>query len=275
MTMPLVGVVLAAGTGTRLQPLTSDRPKALCPVANVALVDYALARVRSSTDEVVVNAWHHADQLVRHLEGHAPVAVELGDQPLGTAGGLAALRERLDGRAVLVHNADAWHSTDLSSFVRGWDGDRSRLLVTPASPGQRVDFLPNYRFTGVSLMPWHAVRSLPSEPSGLWEVSWRQAWEDGSLELVEDTGIHVDCSTPSSYLLANLVAARAWSVAGERAVVRGTLRRSVVWDGAEVLPGERLVEVVRSPTATVPAPLSVFDRALVRRARATCAEVQR
>ncbi|HLF41375.1 MAG TPA: sugar phosphate nucleotidyltransferase, partial [Acidimicrobiia bacterium] len=49
------GVVLAAGLGTRLRPLTDLRPKALCPVGNVALVDLALARLDGLCPDVAVN----------------------------------------------------------------------------------------------------------------------------------------------------------------------------------------------------------------------------
>ena len=59
----LAGVVLAAGPGTRLLPLTRLRPKALCPVANVALVDLALARARSATADVAANVHHHREML--------------------------------------------------------------------------------------------------------------------------------------------------------------------------------------------------------------------
>ena len=74
MTAPrrdLVAVVLAAGAGTRLRPLTDERPKAMCPVGNVALVDHALARVSAVTTVVAVNAHRSQPGLVTHVEGRA------------------------------------------------------------------------------------------------------------------------------------------------------------------------------------------------------------
>src|SRR5688500_13503964 len=100
----VAGVVLAAGAGTRLRPLTLFRPKALCPVNNVPLVDLAVGRVQAATPSVAVNVHHGRGQLERHLAGRVHLSVE-EEEPLGTAGALGRLREWIDGRPVLVHNA--------------------------------------------------------------------------------------------------------------------------------------------------------------------------
>src|SRR5262245_37547251 len=92
----LCAVVLAAGEGVRLRPLTADIPKALCPIGNVPLLDRAVAMVASlgfaGHQTVAVNAWSHASQIVAHVGGRAHVSVEHGPRPLGSAGGLGALR---------------------------------------------------------------------------------------------------------------------------------------------------------------------------------------
>lgn len=104
-------VVLAAGEGTRLRPLTERLPKALCPVGNVPLLDRALHRLAGlglvGTDRVAVNACYLGDQVVDHVGDRAHLSVEPGD-PLGTAGGVANLRDWIAGRGVLVGNADAY-----------------------------------------------------------------------------------------------------------------------------------------------------------------------
>jgi NDP-sugar pyrophosphorylase family protein len=68
----LVAVVLAAGGGTRLRPLTSLIPKALCPVNNVPLVDLAFRRVGEVTREIAVNIHHFRELMEEHLAGRAP-----------------------------------------------------------------------------------------------------------------------------------------------------------------------------------------------------------
>src|SRR5687767_13297205 len=101
----LAAIVLAAGFGTRLSPLTRVRPKALCPVGNVPLVDLAITRVSTVTSDVAVNVHAGRDLLLRHLAGRVHLSVE-EEHPLGAAGAIGHLRAWLDGRPVLVTNAD-------------------------------------------------------------------------------------------------------------------------------------------------------------------------
>lgn len=252
----LAGVVLAAGLGTRLRPLTEILPKALCPVANIPLVDIAVDHVRGSAAEVAVNVHHHRECMEAHLAGRGlHVSIE-EDEPLGTAGAIGHLREWIDGRPALVHNVDAWHGGDLASFLDGWDRDRIRLMVVPARPGM-IDFEQRWTFAGVSLLPWPDIAALPAQPAGLYESSWRRAEMEGRLELVPHLGPWFDTGTPSSYLAANLSASRGESVVAPDAVIGdgAEVVRSVVWGGARVEPGERLVESIRAPGGvTVDAP---------------------
>ena len=274
--MTLAGVALAAGTGTRLRPLTLARPKALCPVGGVPLLDLALDRlapvVGTGPDALAVNAHHHADQVVAHVGGRAHVSVE-APEALGTAGALGALRGWLDGRDVLLTNADAYLAAGLGAFADGWDGERCRLLCVPvAGTGLRADFTgpdgAGLRYVGACLLPRRLVVPLAAEPSGLYEVLWREEAAAGRLDLVTTSdvgadGTVLDCGTPAQYLAANLDAVRRAggsvvrptalvsgrvvdSVVGAGAVVEGDVERCVVWDGARVRAGERLVEVVRT-----------------------------
>ncbi len=243
MTSGLAGVVLGAGAGTRLRPLTLLRPKPLCPVANVPLVDLAIERVRTATDDVAVNVHHGRDQMEAHLSGRVHLSFE-DDEPLGTAGALGHLRGWLDGRAVLVVNGDAWCPGSLRELVDTWDGERVRLLLA------RDDTLKPTSRIAAALMPWASVALLAATPSGLYECSWRDAQLEGHLEVVRFDGAFVDCGTPAQYLEANLAASGGASVVGEGAVVLGTLDRCVVWDGATVAEGESLSRAIRADEAT-------------------------
>ena len=240
----LVGVVLAAGEGQRLRPLTELRPKALCPINNTPLLDLAVARVRRHVAEVAVNAHHLAHQVQAHLDGKGIMVSVETPAALGTAGALGALRHWIAGRDVLIHNADAWLTDPLDQLVQGWDGTRPRLLVGPAGAG-RADF-GDRRFVGVSLLPGSVAASLPASPLGLYEAVWRDAWKRGQLELIEVTGPAIDCGTVAEYLRANLSANGGASVIGAGCVVNGELRRSVIWDGCTVEEGECLTDAVRA-----------------------------
>lgn len=246
-----MGVVLAAGAGTRLRPLTDERPKALCPVGGRPLVDRALDRLAGHVDARAVNLHHHRDLIGAHLPDDVHRSVE---EPvaLGTAGALGRLRPWIDGRDVLVTNADAWlgERPDLDDFVAGHDGERIRLLCVEV--GAPADF-GTLRYCGVALMPWATVAALDPVPSGLYELSWAAAAEAGRLDLVVHRGSFIDCGRPADYLRANLEASGGSSVVGEGATVGpgAVLERSVVWDGAAVAGTERLRDAIRTRSRTV------------------------
>jgi NDP-sugar pyrophosphorylase family protein len=243
----IAGVVLAAGLGTRLRPLTNERPKALCPVGTVPLVDLAVDRVAGVTGSIAVNVHHHRAAMEEHLAAGAGggrnravhVSVEV-DRPLGTAGALAAMREWIAGRPVLVVNGDAWFDGSLDALVAGWDGAGVRVLVH----GEAA-FHERSRIAG-ALLPWSEVEGLSAEPSGLFEVCWRRAQAEGRLETVTTSHRFVDCGTPADYLAANLLASGGRSVVDPTAEVAGAVDRSVVWDGARVARGERLDRAIRT-----------------------------
>ncbi len=234
----LVGVVLAAGRGTRLRPLSRLRPKALCPVGNVPLIDLALDRVRPAVAEVAVNLHHGRRTLDAHLADDVHRSVE-ADHPLGTAGALGLLRPWIDGRGVLVVNADAWCPGSLASFADGWDGERIRLLLAGDD-----ELRPTSPVAG-ALMPWTDVVAIEPEPAGLYEVSWRAAQAAGRVEAVRHDGDFVDCGTPAQYLAANLQASGGSSVVEDGARVTGSIDQCVVWSDARVDDNESLYRAIR------------------------------
>jgi MurNAc alpha-1-phosphate uridylyltransferase len=195
VTERLAAVVLAAGRGTRLRPLTDTTPKPLLPVGSTTLLDAALERVGSvvpvAPETVAVNAHWLADQVVAHVAGRAHVSVE-EPAALGTAGAIGNLRDWLDGRDVLIANGDVWYDgpVDVAEFVASWDGVVPRLLVV--ADAVRADFDGLWRFAGLSLLPWSIARTLEPVPSGLYEVVWSRS----DIELVETDVMFIDCGTP-------------------------------------------------------------------------------
>lgn len=261
----MCAVVLAAGLGTRLRPLTQVRPKALCPVGNVPLLDRVLDLLAgiglAGPERVAVNASWLADQVIAHVAGRATVSVE-PDRPLGTTGGLVKLREWIDGRAVLVGNADAYLSgAGIDAILAGWDGATVRLLGTAAA-GDVDGTFSGAAFAGFSLLPWSRVASLDPAAGELVRSVWRPAEASGALDVVPYPGLFLDTGTLASYLAANrhaasraggnLIAASATvtgscreSVIGPEATVAGSLTGCVVWPGARVAAGEVLADAVR------------------------------
>ena len=256
----VVGVVLAAGRGSRMSPITDRVPKPLLTVNNDRLLDLALRRVSSVVGDIAVNAHHLADQIAEAalaFSGSVHVSFER-DKLLGTAGALRQLRHWIDGRPVLVANSDVWLSHSIDALLDGWDGNRPRLLVQDM--GRPADF-GRLRYLGVSTLPARTAAALKYSPDGLYASVWRRAFDDGQLEFVPVTGRSFDCGTPAEFLTANLVAGGGPSVVAPDAQVHGTLDRSVVLAGATVARDEHLVCAIRDRfgnTVTV-APAQVPD----------------
>jgi mannose-1-phosphate guanylyltransferase len=103
-------VLLAAGRGTRLKPLTDVLPKPVVPLLDLPLAAWVLNELAASCPPVIVNAAHLSATLIERLTATAsPDRVEFTveePEPYGTAGTLGALRDRL-GDPFIVHNADA------------------------------------------------------------------------------------------------------------------------------------------------------------------------
>jgi len=128
VTAPKTAMVLAAGLGTRMRPLTDDRPKALVEVGGRALIDHVLDRLAGAGVEMaVVNVHWFADRLEAHLAGRAVPRILISDERealLETGGGLKKARPLLGDDPVFVANIDSvW--TD--GGQEGWAQDLVRL----------------------------------------------------------------------------------------------------------------------------------------------------
>jgi NDP-sugar pyrophosphorylase family protein len=122
-------MILAAGLGTRLRPLTNDRPKALVTVAGRTLLEIALSRLRSfSVNEVIVNVHHHAEMIADYLQAHDNfgMRIELSreDKLLDTGGGLKRAAHFFldsagsDPEPFILHSVDVLSTIDLGRMVR-------------------------------------------------------------------------------------------------------------------------------------------------------------
>ena len=122
-------MVLAAGLGTRLRPLTDDRPKALVEIGGRTLLEITLARLREfDIRDVVINVHHFADKFVGYLKDHdnfgMRIQVSREDVLLDTGGGLkkAAPLFLADAHAadepIVVHNVDVISTIDLARMAQ-------------------------------------------------------------------------------------------------------------------------------------------------------------
>jgi len=122
-------MVLAAGLGTRLRPLTDNRPKALVEVAGRTLLEITLARLRSfGVREAIVNVHHFADQIIEYLKANANFGMRIeisreDDLLLDTGGGLKKaawffLEDSVSTeQPFLLHNVDVISTIDFAKMV--------------------------------------------------------------------------------------------------------------------------------------------------------------
>ena len=126
-------MILAAGYGTRLRPLTDQKPKALMPVANRPVIDRVIAYLKAGgVTGIVVNAHHHREQLVHYLDKGRPFGLDMDvrmePEILGTGGGIKNTADFWDTAPFVVINVDILTNIDL---VRACDAHRaSGALVT-------------------------------------------------------------------------------------------------------------------------------------------------
>ena len=145
---PKTAMVLAAGLGTRMRPLTDTLPKALVPVAGQALIDHVLDRLRDAgVERAVVNVHHFADQMEAHLVARRDIEVVISDERaalLDSGGGIAHARALLGEDPIFLANIDSlWideGTQPLESLKAAWDPEVMDLLLLLVRRGHGLGF---------------------------------------------------------------------------------------------------------------------------------------
>ncbi len=220
-------MVMAAGLGKRMRPLTATRPKPLVPVAGRALIDHTLARIAAAgIPDLVVNVHYLPDALEAHLRGWQDrFAIRMSDeraQLMETGGGLVQALPLIRGDPFLVANSDnIW--TDgpqdtVHQLRHHWDSDRmdALLLVVPLAlagghrgrgdfhmdqhgrlarrrPGRIAPFV----YTGVQVVARRLLRDAPSGPFST-NILWDRAIAEGRLFGLAHQGQWFDIGTPGA-----------------------------------------------------------------------------
>jgi MurNAc alpha-1-phosphate uridylyltransferase len=145
---PKTAMVLAAGLGTRMRPLTDSMPKALVPVAGKALIDHVLDRLRDAgVERVVVNVHHFADHVEAHVEGRRDLEILISDERaalLDSGGGIRHAADKLGRDPIFVANIDSlWiegRTPALETLKQAWDPAAMDILLLLVKRGQGIGF---------------------------------------------------------------------------------------------------------------------------------------
>jgi N-acetyl-alpha-D-muramate 1-phosphate uridylyltransferase len=230
MSVPTRAMIMAAGLGTRMRPLTETRPKPLVEVAGKALIDHAIDRLKAAgVTEFVVNLHYKAEMLREHLAKRTDIDVVFSDETeglLGTGGGIVKALHCFDGEPFFVHNSDTiWvegYGQALPRMIERWNSDEmdGLLLLAPliGSIGYegKGDFFMDtnghlsrvppgrvspFAYPGVQIIH---PRLFDDAPKGTFSVNplWDHAIEAGRLYgmRLEGTWFHV--GTPSALVEA-------------------------------------------------------------------------
>ncbi len=220
-------MVMAAGLGKRMRPLTATRPKPLVRVAGKALIDHSLDRIEAAgVGHVVVNVHYLADALEAHLAAQKrSFTISISDerdQVLETGGGMVRALPQLRGDPILIVNSDnIWTDgpeDSIQHLVRHWDGDKMDallLLIRQASAtghGGRGDFhmdpagklsrrrpgrIAPFVYTGIQLISPRLLDDAPEGPFST-NILWDRAIAAGRLYGLSHMGQWFDVGTPAA-----------------------------------------------------------------------------
>lgn len=145
---PTTAMVLAAGLGTRMRPLTDRLPKALVPVAGRPLIDRVLDKLaEAGVRRAVVNVHHFADQVEQHLKSRTDLEVLISDERAGlldSGGGIQHARALLGEAPIFVANIDSlWlegETPALEGLKRAWNPETMDLLLLVVRRGHGIGF---------------------------------------------------------------------------------------------------------------------------------------
>ena len=217
MTMPIF--LFAAGLGTRMGPLTKDKPKPLVNVAGKALIDHALElATEAEVTTKVVNLHYRGRQIRDHLAGMPVVFSDESAALLETGGGLRHALPLLNGNPVLTMNTDAvWKGPNpVQHILRAWHPKMEALLLIVeqhnamghTGPGDfRVDAVgqlhraPEAIFTGLQIIRTDVLWEIDKTAFSM-NLAWDIIAERGALYGAVYDGQWCDVGRPASIAIA-------------------------------------------------------------------------
>lgn len=218
-------MIMAAGLGKRMRPLTASQPKPLVRVAGKPLIDHALDRLREAgVARAVVNVHYLADALEAHVLGRPVPQVIISDERaelLETGGGMIKALEHLPDPFFCLNADNIWLDGPKNAFAdltRRWNAEEmdALLLVVPHAraanfngpgdfhmdghgrlsrrkPGRIAPFI----YTGIQIVSHRLLRDAPQGKFST-NILWNRAIDEGRLFGLSFTGLWFEVGTPQA-----------------------------------------------------------------------------
>lgn len=218
-------MVMAAGLGKRMRPLTASMPKPMVRVAGKPLIDHALDRLADAgVSNSVVNVHYLADPLEAHLRDRTNPAIVISDERdalLETGGGMIKAREHLPDPFFCLNADNIWLDGPRNAFSdlsARWDPDKMDALLLVVSHARAANFagagdfymdpvgkltrrrpgrIAPFIFTGIQLISHRLLRDAPDGKFST-NILWNRAIEEGRLYGVSFTGLWFEVGTPQA-----------------------------------------------------------------------------
>ena len=289
--MEIGSVLLSAGVGKRLRPLTEVVAKPAVPILDVPLGAFGLADLLVTAPPVVVNVSHLGDTVLEAFHTHMPGGewIAMHEEPVGygTAGTLAALKQHVRER-IVVRNADTYSDLSTADVIATHILSGAPLTLASqevaagadivVEEGRAVQFIDRRydpsssgaRYIGVAVLEKNVLKKIPERrPLGLGESVFRPLVESGDVAVHVHDGYALDVGSVDHYLKANADAlagrgprfAEGWPgtiehdtyVGPDAIAAPDTLGAgAVVLRGARIEPGAFVERAVVWPNEIVP-----------------------
>jgi N-acetyl-alpha-D-muramate 1-phosphate uridylyltransferase len=218
-------MILAAGLGKRMRPLTASQPKPLVRVAGKALIDHALDRLADAgVARAVVNVHYLADALEAHVLARQTPKVMVSDERsllLETGGGMVRALPQLPDPFFALNADNIWLDGPRNAFEdlsRRWNPETMDALLLVVSHARAANFsgpgdfhmdplgklsrrragrIAPFIYTGIQLVSRRLLRDAPEGPFST-NLLWNRAMEEGRLYGVSFTGLWFEVGTPQA-----------------------------------------------------------------------------
>jgi MurNAc alpha-1-phosphate uridylyltransferase len=218
-------MVLAAGLGKRMRPVTATQPKPMVRVAGKPLIDHALDRLRDAgVAKAVVNVHYLADALEAHVTARAMPKVTISDERallLETGGGMIKALPQLPDPFFALNADNIWLDGPNNAFAelsRRWNPDQMDALLLLVGHARAANFngpgdfhmdalgklsrrrdgrIAPFIYTGIQLVSHRLLRDAPEGPFST-NILWNRAIEEGRLYGLSFSGLWFEVGTPQA-----------------------------------------------------------------------------